>query len=122
LTLLRLAWRWRAPIPELPADLPAAQKVAARVTEWYLYLLLLAQPILGILHANGRGSRVGFYFLGQLPPIIGADKALAKQAMTAHEFIGYLLLALIGLHAAAALFHHFIRRDGVLETMLPRRR
>jgi len=122
LTLFRLAWRWSAQIPSLPAELPTIQKLAARATEYALYALLLAQPVLGILHTNARGRRVEFFFIGQLPPIVGPDKVLTKQAMTAHEVVGYLLLALIAMHAAAALLHHFIRRDDVLNAMLPSRR
>jgi cytochrome b561 len=119
LTLFRLAWRWTARIPPLPAELPLFQKLAARATELFLYLLLLLQPALGLLNTNARGQRVNFYFLGELPPVIGPDKVLAKQAMAAHEFVAYLLVALIALHAAAALFHHFVRRDHVLKAMLP---
>ena len=122
LTLFRLGWRWHARIPSLPADLPAIQKVAARVAEYFLYALLLIQPILGILYINARGRRVDFFFLGELPPIVGPDKVLAKQAIAAHEIVAYLLLTLIALHAAAALFHHFVRRDDVLNAMLPRSR
>src|SRR5215471_13346522 len=101
LTLFRLAWRWSAQIPSLPAELPTIQKLAARATEYALYALLLAQPVLGILHTNARGRRVEFFFIGQLPPIVGPDKVLTKQAMTAHEVVGYLMLALIAMHAAA---------------------
>ena len=122
LTLFRLGWRWHARIPSLPADLPAIQKVAARVAEYVLYALLLAQPVLGILYINGRGRRVDFFFLGELPPIVGPDKVLAKQAVAAHDIVAYVLLTLIALHAAAALFHHFVRRDDVLNAMLPRSR
>ena len=122
LTLFRLAWRWIARIPPLPAELPLFQKFAARATEYVLYLLLLLQPALGLLNTNARGRRVDFYFLGELPPVIGPDKVLAKQAMAAHEFVAYLLVALVALHAAAALFHHFVRRDNVLKAMLPGRR
>jgi cytochrome b561 len=57
-----------------------------------------------------------------LPPVIGPDKVLAKQAMAAHELLAYLVVALIAVHAAAALFHHFVRRDNVLKAMLPGRR
>jgi cytochrome b561 len=121
LTLFRLAWRWNARIPPLPAELPRFQKYAARATEYVLYVLLLLQPALGLLNTNARGRRVDFYFLGELPPAVGPDKVLAKQAMAAHELVAYLILALIALHAAAALFHHFVRRDDVLNTMLPRR-
>jgi superoxide oxidase len=122
LTVFRLGWRWHARIPSLPADLPAIQKVAARVAEYVLYALLLLQPILGILYINARGRRVDFFFLGELPPIVGPDKVLAKQAVAAHDIVAYVLLTFIGLHAAAALFHHFVRRDDVLNAMLPRSR
>ncbi len=122
LTLFRLGWRWHARIPSLPADLLAIQKVAARVAEYVLYALLLIQPILGILYINARGRRVDFFFLGELPPIVGPDKVLAKQAVAAHDIVAYVLLTFIALHAAAALFHHFVRRDDVLNAMLPRSR
>jgi cytochrome b561 len=69
-----------------------------------------------------RGRRVDSYLLGELPPVVGPDKVLARQAMAAHEPVPYLLLTLIALHAAAALFHHFVRRDNVLNGMLPGRR
>lgn len=121
-TLFRLAWRWNSRIPPLPAELPLFQKIGARATECALYLLLLLQPVLGLIHTNARGRRVDFYLLGELPPVVGPDKVLAKQAMAAHELGAYLLLALIALHAAAALFHHFVRRDNVLNAMLPARR
>jgi cytochrome b561 len=60
------------------------------------------------------------YFIAELPPVVAPDKVLAKQTMAAHEFVGYILLALIALHAAAALFHHFVLGDNVLRAMLPR--
>ena len=60
--------------------------------------------------------------MGELPAIIGPDKLLAKQLIAAHDFMANLLLALIVLHAAAALFHHFVRRDDVLSATLPRLR
>jgi cytochrome b561 len=121
LTLFRLGWRWHARIPNLPVDLPAFQKFAARAVEYLLYALLLLLPLFGILGVNARGRRVDFFFLGELgelPAIIGPDKALARQAITAHQFVAYLLLGVIALHAAAALLHHFVRRDDVLNRML----
>lgn len=121
LTLFRLGWRRRARVPGLPANLPAVQKFAARATEQLLYALLVLQPVLGLLNTNARGRRVDFYLLGELPPIISPDKLLAKQAGAAHELVSYVLLGLIALHASAALFHHFVRRDDVLNRMLPGR-
>jgi cytochrome b561 len=121
LTIFRLVWRWRSRIPELPADVSAIQKVAARATEGLIYLLLLAQPLIGLAYTNAYGVRVNLFLLAQLPPIMGKDRATAALFGYLHSLVGYTLLAAIGLHAAAALFHHFIRRDRVLMAMLPAR-
>jgi len=119
LTIFRLAWRWQARIPPLPGDLPILQRVAARAAEGLLYALLLVQPVIGLLYTNAYGLRVNLFFLGELPVLIGRDRALAMQLGGVHTFLGYSLLILIGLHSAAALFHHFVRRDDVLNAMLP---
>jgi cytochrome b561 len=121
LTIFRLVWRSRARIPELPHDLHPVQKLAARATEALLYLLLLAQPVIGLLQTNARGQQVDFLFLIRLPPVIGADRPFARQLHELHELTANALLVLIGMHAAAALFHHFVRRDDVLNAMLPAR-
>jgi cytochrome b561 len=96
-------------------------RIAAQWSEYALYALLLTQPILGLLHTNARGDRVNLFFLGQLPAIIGQNRPLAKQLLEVHEPVGFLLLGLIALHASAALYHHFWRRDDTLEAMLPQR-
>ena len=74
---------------------------------------------------RGGGASISIfslYLLGELPPVVGPDKLLAKKAMAAHELVACLLVALVALHAGAALFHHFVRRDNVLKAMLPGRR
>jgi cytochrome b561 len=121
LTVFRLAWRWRVRIPDLPVEMPAVQKLAARTVEGLIYVLLLAQPLVGLLYTNAYGLRVNLFFLVEIPAVIGRDRPLGVQLGNVHSFLGYALLTLIGLHAAAALFHHFIRRDDVLNTMLPPR-
>ncbi|HXC30798.1 MAG TPA: cytochrome b/b6 domain-containing protein [Stellaceae bacterium] len=119
LTIVRLAWRTRARVPALPGDLHPLQKLAARANETLLYLLLLAQPVIGLLMTNARGERVSFFLLFDIPPVIGLDRPLGKQLHGFHELTANALLVAIGAHAAAALFHHFIRRDEVLNAMLP---
>ena len=121
LTIFRLVWRWHARIPALPADLPVLQKIGARAVEGVLYVLLLAQPVVGLLYTNAYGQRANLFLLAELPALIDRDKPLAAQLGNVHSFLGYSLLTLIGLHAAGALFHHFIRRDEVLNAMLPAR-
>jgi cytochrome b561 len=118
LTLFRLAWRWRSRAPCLPADSPRAQVVAARAVHGMLYVLLVSQPLIGLVYSNARGVRVSLLLVGELPALVGRDKFLARQALAAHETVALVLLALVALHTIAALYHHIVRRDGVLRTML----
>ena len=67
-----------------------------------------------------EGGRTGVFFVLRLPPLIQRNDELAQQLLQAHGAVANLLLAVIALHAAAALFHHFIRRDEILNRMLPK--
>ena len=118
-TVGRLAWRQFSRFPNWPSDMPRAMRFAAHGSEYALYILLLIQPILGLLYTNAHGDHVNLFFLGQLPALIGKNRPLAKQLLELHEAVGLLLLGLIALHALAALYHHFWRRDDTLMAMLP---
>jgi len=118
-TLIRLVWRQFSRFPNWPTNMPRLMRFAAHWSEYALYSLLLIQPILGLLHTNAHGDRVNFFFLGQLAALIGQDRPLAKQLLEVHKMVGLLLLGLIAVHASAALYHHFWRRDDTLEAMLP---
>jgi cytochrome b561 len=117
--LVRLVWRQFAKFPNWPTDMPQPMRLAAKGSEYALYALLLAQPILGLLQTNARGDQVDLFFLGELPALIGQDRLLAWQLLAVHETVGFLLIGLIVLHISAALFHHFWRRDDTLTAMLP---
>jgi cytochrome b561 len=88
-------------------------------SEYALYALLLAQPILGLLQTSAHGDHVDLFFIGQLPALIEKNRPLAQQLLTVHKSLGFSLLGLIALHVSAALFHHFWRRDDTLTAMLP---
>jgi cytochrome b561 len=118
-TLFRLAWRHFAKYPDWPSNMPQAMRVAAMASEYALYALLLAQPILGILQTNAHGDRVNLFLIGQLPALIERNRPFAQQLLTVHKAVGFSLLGLIALHVSAALFHHFWRRDDTLTAMLP---
>jgi cytochrome b561 len=118
-TVLRLMWRQFARLPEWPSEMTRAERAAARAVEYLLYGLLLLQPVLGFLHTNALGRGVTVFFLFRLPPLIGEDHDLADELLAAHAIVANILLIVIALHTAAALFHHFVRRDGVLRRMLP---
>jgi superoxide oxidase len=116
----RLVWRQFSHFPGWSAGIPPAMRITAQCSEYALYALMLAQPILGLLETNAHGERVNLFFLGQLPALIGMDRPLSRQLLAAHQAVGFCLLGLIAVHATAALYHHFWRRDDTLDAMLPR--
>jgi len=119
LTLARLLRRQLGRSPALPAALPAWQRIAARVNLAVLYALLLAQPLLGLVASQAAGDTVAPFGLFTVPTLVGRNRALAHACFAWHETVATLLLALVALHVAAALYHHMVRRDGVLAGMLP---
>jgi superoxide oxidase len=119
LTLVRLARRAFAKFPDWPSDMSRTMRAAAVASEYTLYAFLLAQPILGLLQTNAHGDHVNLFLIGPLPALIGKNQPLAQLLLAAHKAVGFSLLGLIALHASAALFHHFLRRDDTLTAMLP---
>ena len=119
LMALRLAWKLLAPGPALPPELPRWQHVAARLTQGLLYVVLLLMPLTGWLNSSAANIPVSFFSLFTLPNLVAPDEALQQSFEAAHRSQSYLLFTLAGLHVAAALWHHFVRRDAVLRTMLP---
>ena len=118
-TLARLIWKQsKGHSPHLPHTLSRIQRFMARSTQYALYILLLLQPATGFAQSIARGKP--FELLGgMIPAMMARDKLLVHLAHDVHETTAWVLLGLIGLHALAALAHHFILRDGVLRSMLP---
>jgi cytochrome b561 len=83
-----------------------------------LYAIMIAMPILGWLALSADGKAVAAFGL-QLPALIAPSEALAGQLEEVHETLGTVGYWLVGAHATAALFHHYVLRDGVLRRMLP---
>jgi cytochrome b561 len=112
----RMNWRYLGGRRLPPAD-TGVLHVVAEATHYGLYLLLLATIVLGIINAFVRGYNL--FDLVSLPQI--GDRAMRKPITNWHGLAANLLLILAGLHAAAALFHHYILRDNVLARMVPAR-
>lgn len=119
LTLVRFAWRQRARVPPLPAALPAVQRFGARASVVVLYAILVSQPVLGLAGSMLHGDRITVFGDVVLPNLLPVARPLARQVFQVHGWIALLLLAVIGVHVAAALYHHLVRRDEVLSGMLP---
>lgn len=105
----------------LPADsaLKAWEAQTAEVVHLALYLSLAVVPLTGWLQSSAEGFPVVLFKLWQLPDLVAKDAHMAKVWREAHETLVNLMLALVALHAAAALYHHHFRRDAVLVRMLP---
>jgi cytochrome b561 len=97
------------------------QHKLAILTHVALLAFMLVMPVIGWVLLSAEGHDVMFFGL-QLPALASADRAFAASVAEVHEVIGTLGYFLIGLHTAAALFHHYISKDNTLTRMLPRRR
>ena len=93
-------------------------RATVRLSEYGLYAALLAQPATGLLTTLFSGRPFGLY-LWQLPPLMPRDEMLQAMFHLSHELGAWALAVLVVGHAAAALFHHFVLRDDVLECMAP---
>ena len=119
LTVLRLTWRMGHIPPPLPETIPPWQQRAAHGLHFLLYLLLLAIPVSGWMMSSAKGVPVVYFGLVQLPDLVGKNKELGDMLQEIHEALNFGMLALVGMHIAAALKHHFIDRDATLLRMLP---
>jgi len=119
LAVLRAGWRLTHPAPPLVSG-PRWEHWAAHGAHLALYLLMLTIPLSGWLHSSALGYQTVYFGRLPIPDLIGKNKALADFFGDAHEYLNYALLAVLLLHAAAALQHHWLRRDDVLRRMLPK--
>ncbi len=114
--VVRLTWRLtgRRRLPPLDHGM---LHVAAEATHWLLYALLLAAVGLGIANVWVRGD--SFFNLFSVPAFDPGNRALRQQVGDWHALAANTILIVAGLHAAAALFHHYVLRDATLRRMLP---
>ena len=119
IALLRLLWRWLHPPPPLPLASKPIERVAARGTHWLLYGLMLGMPIAGWLNSSAANFPVSVFGWFTLPDLVEPNPELQASFELTHRIMAYLLFFLLGLHTTAALFHHFVRKDNVLRSMLP---
>jgi cytochrome b561 len=124
LAAFRLIWRLANPSPKLPAEMPALEKLAAHLGHIGLYVLIFAMPITGwfMVSASPWGIPTVVFNVLPIPHLpypesLGTKEQAEAFFMILHEYGAYLLIALVIVHIAAALKHHFIAKDDTLKRM-----
>lgn len=116
LVWLRIAARLLGRTPPIVPAVPTWQLIIANIVELTLYALMIVLPLLGWIMLSAEGEVIPFFGL-ELPALTGTDETLAERVEELHETLATAGYFLIGLHAIAALFHHYVQRDNTLRRM-----
>ncbi len=123
LSVLRLVWRLTHTPPALPQAvvqaMPGWQMRAYHATHVAMYALFFIVPLVGWAYSSAAGFPIVLFGVLPLPDFVPASKPLAELIKPWHEISAFALAGLVMLHVAAALKHHFIDKDGLLQRMLP---
>ena len=119
LTLLRVLWRLLTKTPEDLENTPHIQIISAKFVHIAMYALLFLIPLSGWLYNSASGYPLRWFNVVPLPKLFTSFNPDIKQlAHTAHESLFYILASLLLIHAGAALWHHYIKQDNILNRML----
>jgi len=119
LVILRLAWRSVNAHPALPGNLRPYERTLARLSHLALYVLLFALPLTGWTMSSARGFPVSWFGFFTLPDLVPRSRPLYDALVMTHQTLAWFLFAVVALHVAGALKHHFVHKDDVLRRMLP---
>lgn len=118
LTAGRLIWRLLHGAPPDEPTLLWWQKAGSHLVHWLLYGLLLVVPLLGWIGVSLFPS-LTIFGLFDLPALASPDEEAAKRVLAVHGALALSMALVIAGHIGAALYHYFVRKDGVLRRMLP---
>lgn len=119
LVFARISWRMANVTPEDVAGMSKWQSLAAHGVHYALYVAMLAMPISGYLMSMGGGHGITVFGVWSVPDLVGENKPLGSLAHSVHHYTSLAVYGLVAVHLAAALYHHFIKKDEVLHRMLP---
>ena len=121
LVLIRCLWRITHAAPLLPPEMPRWQRLAAEASHYFLYALMIAIPLSGWLMSSAKGFQTVYFGVLPIPDLLVKNEALGETLALVHKFLNFTMIAIVIVHVAAALKHHFIDKDDILRRMLPAR-
>jgi cytochrome b561 len=119
LSAARLLWRLWHPAPALPTSMPAWQRSASHLSHGALYALFFVVPLLGWAYSSAAGFPIVWFGVLPLPDWVPRSRELAESLKPWHGWAAYTLAAVVAVHIAAALKHHWVDKDQVMARMLP---
>lgn len=119
LVVWRLAYRLSRGAPADEPTLEPWQRAASHASHWALYALMVSVPVAGYVGVS-LFPALDIFGLFSLPGVVAPDKAAAETAFGVHKLLVILLVVVLAVHVAAALFHYVVRKDNVLGRMIPR--
>ena len=119
LIVVRVGWALANTRPALPSAMSRREVIAARLAHLALYALMIVVPLTGWFMSQYAGSAIDYFGLFEIGNVVAEDRDRIGPLHTVHTNLGLLTLFLVVLHVAAAVWHHRVRRDGVLTSMLP---
>jgi cytochrome b561 len=117
--VVRLLFRWKLGLADTARDLSLPMRIAATGAHVVMYLVVGALTLLGWALCSAHAIHLKFLGVVPVPDLVRADSDLADNLSDYHVAAAWVLLGLVVFHVAAALWHHYIRKDGVLVAMLP---
>lgn len=117
--IFRFIWRVRNTVPKMPKEMSGLEKIMAHMSHLLLYMLVLIMPLSGWLMSSAGGHKVSVFGLFTMPSLMEKNKPLSGLFHEIHEITVVVLIVVIILHAAFALYHHFIKKDDTLTRMMP---
>jgi cytochrome b561 len=118
LAVTRLTYRMTHTYPGY-VKMPGWMRAAAQFNHYALYVMMFWMPLTGYTMSELGGHGVSFFGLFDLPNLLPLNKDLGREVFTLHVIGMWVILALVGLHVSAALYHQLLRKDGTLGRMLP---
>ena len=119
LAVIRLGLRLVNTAPGLPRDMPVPMRLAAELSQYVFYALMLGMPVLGWAALSSASHPVVLFGGVHLPAILPVNPETYALLRWAHVYLGFAFFALILMHVAALMFHKLVRKDGVFEAMAP---